>query len=407
MKKTKFQKGGILFISGCFVLVFSIVIAMTVKNTKDLESILKDSVKSQLISISIAARDMLDVDRFDSYHSRADVDADAEAYGKTLAALRSLQEEAGADYIYALKEIDGAYQFVFDTDTEDEEIFVEYELSPVHEKAFSGEEAADIMNVADEYGSFNTGAVPVWKDGKVIGIISADIADTYIAKSEKTSRTNAISLSVTMLVTMSVMIFLISMLLQRVWKMQDKLYRMANYDALTGLPNRQYLMDYLTELSTKAGKHQTPFALLFIDLDNFKKVNDNAGHDAGDELLRSIAAYLDGSVQGSTKAFRPTAGILNISARIGGDEFVQVVQGIGTVEEAKDIAEKVLKEFTLQPVNRFVEEYQVGLSIGVALYPYHTKDYNVLIKYADVAMYHAKKNGKNNYCVFSDGLKKV
>jgi len=164
-------------------------------------------------------------------------------------------------------------------------------------------------------------------------------------------------------------------------------------------------MTYLPKIAEKAIKKQTPFAFLLIDLDNFKRVNDNAGHDAGDEVLRHIGIYLN-SIHDDIRSvsFRPPAGALNVSARIGGDEFVQIVPGVHTVDEAEAVAKKVLENFPRQMTDRNVARYKVGLSIGVAIFPYHTDNFNVLIKYADIAMYHAKKSGKNNYCVFRDDL---
>jgi diguanylate cyclase (GGDEF)-like protein len=202
---------------------------------------------------------------------------------------------------------------------------------------------------------------------------------------------------------MAVMVGALIVLLRRVTAMQNKLFRMANYDLITGLPNRQYLMDYLARISEKASKTNEPFALMFIDLDNFKKVNDGAGHDAGDELLRHIATYLSG-IHENSKEFRPSAGILNVSARIGGDEFLQVVPGISTETEAAIAAQKVLDNFHSQALDRFIEKYKVGLSIGVALFPYHSANYNVLIKYADIAMYHAKHGTKHSFCIYTDEM---
>jgi len=186
---------------------------------------------------------------------------------------------------------------------------------------------------------------------------------------------------------------------QRNRKMQDKL----NYDVLTGLPNRQFLMTYLPEIADISIKKNIPFALLLIDLDNFKKVNDGARHDAGDELLRHVAVYL-GNVHENSKSFRPPPGALNVSARIGGDEFVQIVLGAGTEDEADMAAKKVLDNFSSPSINRYIENYQVGLSIGAALFPYHAENFKVLIKYADIAMYHAKNSGKNTCRICNDEM---
>ncbi len=384
-----------------FVIVLGVVIFMNVKNTADLRAILMESVKSQLLSITVAAQDIIDPEAFTGYNSLEDVEQDQEAYDLVLGRLRKLQESVGAEYIYALKQVGGAYYFVFDTDTVDTEIFIDYELSPVHESAFLGKSAVDVMNVDDLYGTFNTAAIPLWKDGQIIGIICTDIEDNYLKVSYATELTNTVILIATLVITMSIMMYVVVTLMRRVREMQARLARIAHYDTVTGLPNRQYLLDHLAAITTR--KEKTPFALLFIDLDNFKKVNDNAGHDAGDELLRRIAEYLQAS-QADAMAFRPAAGILNIAARIGGDEFVQIVSGIKNEAEAARYAHQLLEVFGTQMQNRYVDKYGVGLSVGVALYPYHSDNFHVLIKYADIAMYQAKKAGKNCFRVYVDEM---
>ena len=105
-------------------------------------------------------------------------------------------------------------------------------------------------------------------------------------------------------------------------------------------------------------------------------------------------------------SFRRPAGALNASASIGGDEFVQIVPNVKTLDEAEFIAKNMLTNFGSQKLDRFIEKYQVGMSIGVALFPIHTENYNVLIKYADIAMYHARKNGKNNYSIYNETMSK-
>jgi diguanylate cyclase (GGDEF)-like protein len=393
----------VVIVIALFVLMLGVTAFLTVKNTSDLRGVLRESVQSDLLSISIAARQVIDTDAFDSYNSLADVHKDQADYDKTLAVLRELQTATNATYIYVLKQIDGAYYFIFDTDLEDETIFSEYDIFPVHEKAFLGKNAADILNVVDEWGSFNTGAVLIWKEGKVIGIVSTDIEDTYIRRSADMASFNTALLIVVMVASMVAMVAVSGLLLRRIQKMQAKLYKMANYDVITGLPNRQYLMNYLQDVTKESKREDMPFALLFVDLDNFKRVNDNAGHDAGDELLRAIGLYLDG-VHDNSKSFRPAPGILNVSARIGGDEFVQVVPGVGDIAEAEIVAKRVLDNFELQSMDHFIKKFDVGLSIGVAIYPYHSDNFNVLIKYADIAMYHAKKEGKHIYRIYNHDM---
>ncbi|MDL2283977.1 diguanylate cyclase [Oxalobacter sp. OttesenSCG-928-P03] len=379
--------------------ILGVVAAMNVKNSVNLHHILTESVKGQLISTSLAAREMLDVDAFASY--RDESAAQDPAYQEVLHKLRTLADSVGAKYIYALKRQGDHYVFVFDTDVEDPTIFIPYELSPVHVTAFSGRNVADIMNVKDEYGSFNTGAVPIFHKGKVIGVICTDIEDTYLESSYQTALFNSLMLIGILLLTMGAMLFSVYRLLRRIGEMQGQLERQALYDTITGLPNRQYLMEQLTSITS--GPNTEPFALFFIDLDNFKQVNDSAGHDAGDDVLRQIARFLDTTLD-NARAFRPSAGKLNIAARVGGDEFIQVVEGLNSVDEVREAAEHLLESFKTADLSRYIEKYNVGLSIGVARYPYDSKDYHVLIKYADVAMYHAKHGGKNQYRIYTDEM---
>jgi diguanylate cyclase (GGDEF)-like protein len=405
-KKNRLQSLGLLFVLGIFIVILLIVVYMTQKNSDELRSMLDSSIESHLITASMNALEVIDVDAFDSYNSIADVNNDRAAYDATLARLRNIQSSAKAKYIYALKQLgDGQYYFVFDTDPENSDIFEDegtYKLETVHEQAFLGKPSFD-MDMKDDWGSFHTGAVPIRKNGRVIGIVCTDVDNTIWAQSNNAARTNVRYLLISISVTMLMVLFLTSILLRRLQIVQNELFQMANFDAVTGLPNRRYLMDYLGKISTGNGRSKEPFALLLVDLDNFKSVNDHAGHDAGDALLRHIAAYLD-SVNENSKAFRPTAGLLNVSARIGGDEFVQIIPGVGTESEAGIIARKMLNNFSSQSLNRYIEKYNVGLSIGIALYPLHSDDYNVLIKYADLAMYHAKHSGKNAYRVYEDEM---
>jgi diguanylate cyclase (GGDEF)-like protein len=176
---------------------------------------------------------------------------------------------------------------------------------------------------------------------------------------------------------------------------------MANYDKLTDLPNRRYLLECLAEYTAKEQK--TPFALFFIDLDNFKQVNDNAGHDAGDALLQRVALYLQNAHENSG-VFRPGPGSLNVAARVGGDEFILIIPSMSEKSAAESFADEIVKGFHAEPVDKYIDKYGVGLSIGVALYPEHTENYHVLIKYADIAMYHAKRAGKNRYRVYYEEM---
>ena len=405
-KKNKLQSLGLLIVIGFFIILFIIVIYMTRKNSDELRALLDSSIEAHLIYTSTAALEIIDVDAFESYKSIGDIYDDGKNYSQTLARLRSIQSAAKVKYIYAIKQLkDGEYYFVFDTDTEDESVMEDagpYELDEVHKHAFLGKQSV-AMDMHDEWGSYHTGAVPILKKGEVIGIVCTDIDNTLWAQSNEAVHANTGYLLASIGATMIMVLILTSILLHRLQKAQNELFSMANFDTITGLPNRSYLLNYLKNITTGDGMTQEPFALLFIDLDNFKMVNDNAGHDAGDALLRHIATYLNNAHENS-KAFRPTAGALNVSARIGGDEFVQIIHGVETETDAAGIAQKLLTNFSSKTLDRYIEKYNVGLSIGVALYPLHADDYHVLIKYADSAMYYAKNAGKNAYRVYEDEM---
>ena len=209
----KMQKLLISAVIGLLVVVLAVSVLITLINTGEQGALLSESVKSNLLSISIAARELIDIDRFYSYNSREDIDADLAAHGAVLGELRKLQELLGATYIYALKEIDDTYYFVFDTDLDvdpETPYFDIYEeIAQVHMDAFRGIESAGVMNVTDRWGSYNTGAVPIWKDGKVIGIISADIEDHFIRASQRTSIVNISILVILLTIVMGANILII------------------------------------------------------------------------------------------------------------------------------------------------------------------------------------------------------
>ena len=393
----KYKRTVLSVFCGFFIVVFIVVLAVNMKTHTDAQTLLKDSVCNQLISISVAAREIINIDAFLTYDNEKMLEESA--YQTTLKQLRDLQEQVGAKYIYALRMLDGQAMFIFDTDPEG--FFDSYELSPVHMDAFAGRESASIMNVQDKWGSFNTGAVPIWKDGNVVGIVSADIEDTFISKSRTDNLRNTILLASALGIMLIAIMIAMNIMLSKLKQVQDKLHHMAHYDKLTDLPNRQYLFEQLEHLSKN--KPFEPFAVFFIDLDNFKTVNDSAGHDAGDELLQRISKFLETPDENS-QVFRPTSGRLNVTARIGGDEFIIVVTKIETSEDAAVYAKSLLDSFGSTGFDRFITEYDVGLSVGVSLFPHHTEDFNVALKYADIAMYHAKRSGKNQYMIYDESL---
>ncbi|MEX0741118.1 MAG: GGDEF domain-containing protein [Pseudohongiella sp.] len=161
-------------------------------------------------------------------------------------------------------------------------------------------------------------------------------------------------------------------------EMLDRLKYVAQYDPLTGLPNRELLSDRIRTSLSRARRQQTSFALLFIDLNGFKRVNDSLGHAAGDQLLQRVAHRLSQSVRESDTA-----------ARLGGDEFVILAERINERRSAQDVANKLHTAFR-KPFLIDGAELLITPSIGVAVFPFDGEDEFTLLKHADNAMYVAK-----------------
>jgi diguanylate cyclase (GGDEF)-like protein len=173
---------------------------------------------------------------------------------------------------------------------------------------------------------------------------------------------------------------------------QGELHRLANYDALTGLPNRVLFNDRLEQSLLRAARTGERLAVLFIDLDDFKMINDTHGHRTGDRLLLETASRLAAGTRAE-----------DTLARLGGDEFTVFLQGIKTVESALLVARKHIDNLFL-PYLIDEKRLFVSASIGVALFPEHGTSAETLIKHADSAMYLAKETGKNNVELFTDSL---
>jgi diguanylate cyclase len=167
---------------------------------------------------------------------------------------------------------------------------------------------------------------------------------------------------------------------------------LASHDALTGLPNRLLLDDRITQAIAQAKRQSHEFALLVIDLDRFKLINDSLGHRSGDELLREVAQRLKRAVRA-----------VDTTARVGGDEFVILVDGPVTQSEAIDIARRVIK--AMEPSIRLVGiDVHISPSIGAAFYPRDGASVDALLARADAAMYTAKERGRNNVQCYAEGM---
>lgn len=172
-------------------------------------------------------------------------------------------------------------------------------------------------------------------------------------------------------------------------EVEEQIRHMAHHDSLTGLPNRVLLYDRMEQLVHRARRNGGKFALLFIDLDRFKNVNDTLGHKVGDRLLRVVAQRIMGCIRESDTV-----------ARIGGDEFVVLVSGLDTPEGVAHIAQKVLDSLA-RPFDLDGYELYITPSIGICVHPEDGYDTQTLMSNADAAMYYAKDTGRNNYQFFT------
>ena len=166
---------------------------------------------------------------------------------------------------------------------------------------------------------------------------------------------------------------------------------MARTDSLTGLPNRHWLNDYLPNALKKSIENKHRIALLYVDLDNFKDINDSLGHKIGDELIIAVAQSLRLALRAE-----------DYLARIGGDEFLIIITHLDQMTDALPIAEKSLKAISLQNSVAQWRGFVPKASIGISVFPDHGEDIDSLLRAADIAMYQAKSEGKSQYRFYND-----
>lgn len=180
---------------------------------------------------------------------------------------------------------------------------------------------------------------------------------------------------------------------------EEKIHKLAYYDALTGLPNRQFFLQQLEQMIDEAKKCNGQVAVLYVDLDNFKRINDNLGHSFGDGVLKAIAERMSKCVRKRAPVDRPSNEPFGI-ARLGGDEFVCAIDGIEDEEVLMTVADRIRDQLR-KPVMFRGHEFVVSPSIGISLYPQDGTDVEDLLKHADVAMYQAKGSGRNSIRFYS------
>ncbi len=214
---------------------------------------------------------------------------------------------------------------------------------------------------------------PIQADGKVLGVINTYVGAGHVRKEREERFLRMVADT-------------LASVIQRK-RAEEELEQLAHSDSLTGLPNRPLFYDRLEQVLALARRHKKQFAVLYLDLDHFKEINDTLGHDTGDALLKETANRLLGCVRKADTA-----------ARMGGDEFTIILTDVDLPESAEAVAKKVL-DVLGQPFVLKGEERVIGASIGIAVFPTDGEDAETLVRHSDAAMYQAKQM-RNAFCFY-------
>jgi diguanylate cyclase (GGDEF)-like protein/PAS domain S-box-containing protein len=303
-----------------------------------------------------------------------------------LAALQRLTLSSEELYYNRNRRPDGGHADVY----QDADVYLDNNVSFADEKSyvrhFLGAEHLTILEQSGrihDIGSTLSAAVMI--DGAVVAVLNLNAFRRQAFSSESKDMARAYAAQ-------------IAVLLQRLTlehaleKSNLELAKLANYDALTGLPNRALFADRLAQAIAKSSRQDAFTALIFLDLDGFKLINDSLGHSVGDELLKSVAERLAGCVRDDDTV-----------ARLGGDEFTIILNALKAPHDTVYVAEKVLHTLS-KPFLLDGRELHIGASIGITVYPDDGGSVEELVQHADTAMYHAKALGKNRYHFFTSEL---
>ncbi len=185
---------------------------------------------------------------------------------------------------------------------------------------------------------------------------------------------------------------------------EESIRQLAYYDSITGLPNRSLFKEHLNMALYQAERNNSKVAVMFLDLDNFKRVNDSLGHVAGDQLLKSISKRIQESVRCSDLAARDVSDVDASLARLGGDEFTILLSDLHSTKHVEVVAQRVLERIA-EPVTLSGNKVVVSASIGISIYPEDGEDIDTLLKNADAAMYEVKAKGRNGVFFCNDSLR--
>jgi diguanylate cyclase (GGDEF)-like protein len=187
------------------------------------------------------------------------------------------------------------------------------------------------------------------------------------------------------------------------WRSEHRIVKLAYFDALTGLPNREQLRNRLNSALAAAKQHQRMLAVLYLDLDNFKRVNDTLGHAVGDELLCLVAARLRSSLRADDMVDELPGGRSSHIARLGGDEFIVILPNIRAADDAAAVAARLISELQ-EPMRLAHHTLVVTPSVGVAMFPADGVEADILLRNADLAMYFAKRKGPGMFAFFDASM---
>ncbi len=186
---------------------------------------------------------------------------------------------------------------------------------------------------------------------------------------------------------------------------EESIRELAYYDSITGLPNRDLFKEHLSMAMHQASRNREKLAVMFLDLDKFKRINDSLGHEAGDKLLKIVSERLHESVRSTDVASRGLSDMGTSLARLGGDEFTVMLSGLHGVEHVELIAQRILERIA-EPVMLSGNRVSVSSSIGIAVYPEDGEDIATLLKNADAAMYKVKSQGRNGVFFYDDAMRR-
>lgn len=221
--------------------------------------------------------------------------------------------------------------------------------------------------------------IPVLLQDKILGVVNCYICDSHIKNPEETEFLQSMANTIAGLIDRK--------------QMEQRLQRLAHYDFLTGLPNRMLFMEQLKKQTARSRRDKSMLAVLFMDLDRFKEINDTLGHDVGDMLLMEVSTRIKTNVRQS-----------DMVARLGGDEFTVFLTLISKKSDAGLVAQKIITELE-KPFFLKGHKCNIGSSIGISFFPVDGNSPDELIKQADIAMYFVKNHARNSFIFFEDWMR--